>query len=61
MVKLCFKRRRAEGPTAQPEGLRWRLTSNGLHGSTLQEIYFLEVMDSSKWIPRDLKTLANRK
>ena len=25
-----FKRCRAEGPTAQPEGLCWRLTSNGM-------------------------------
>ena len=27
---LHFKRCRAEGPTAQSEGLCWRLTSNGM-------------------------------
>ena len=34
------------------------------HGSILSfktEIYFLEVMDSSKCIPGELKTLSNRK
>ena len=49
---IIFKRCRAEGPTAQPEGLCWRLTSNGMAKNVeniLRSTYDYDYDDDKKY------------